>query len=150
MKSLLQNKKGSGQLTSLFNSIFVLILVGVLIGAGVLTLSQIKSASTEVVTGSVTNETNGFINSSGYTLAKVAVDSGFRGPVITSVINSTSGFVVASGNYTLSGNNLVNTTAVNYPTVKVSYTYTYDGSTSASNATASTITAIGGDVTFCN
>ncbi len=70
----------------------------------------------------VVNETGGYINTTGYTLAQSGAKN-FAGATIVQVINATSGAVITAGNYTLTNNVLYNATAVNYPTVKVTYSY---------------------------
>jgi hypothetical protein len=89
----------------------------------------------------VVNET-GFINSTTYTLATV---DGKRNYVatLTQIVNTTDGKVITAGNYTFNNNVISNATAVNWNTVKITYTYSYSADTTASNLTRDLNTELG-------
>ena len=111
-------------------SVFVMVLViSILAGLTFLFVAQLKSQAKDtapLTAVTVVNETNGFINGSGYTLVK-STEFGFQSPVIISIYNgSAAANVVYSGNYTLTGNVIYNTTAVNFlKPVNVTYSYNY-------------------------
>lgn len=140
MKSIIQNKKG--QVGDLFENVKILVLIAVLLGAGLLVLSQFTSSQFLTTATTKVNET-GFVNSTGYTLADSATKRNFASPAIVTIINATDSTVVGAGNYTLTGNVVTNATAVNYPTVKITYTYNFDNDTAVTTATESAQTAIG-------
>ena len=116
------NKRG--QLGNLQAIIAVLIIVGVLIGIGLIVLDDFLSRS-NTATASVTNETGGFINETGYQLGAFTV-SGFNSPAIVTIRNSTGGDdnLLTTGNFTLSSSAvLTNASVTTWPSVNVSYTY---------------------------
>jgi len=76
-------------------------------------------------TGTVTNETGAYINSTGYTLDQASI-SGFTSPVITALYNSTDNTTILTGNVSVTDAGLMtNATVTNWDDVSVSYTYTY-------------------------
>lgn len=116
--------KSKAQLGGLSSIILIVLISGVLIGAGFYIFSEIQSVDQMAdLAVTATNETTGYINSSGYTLTG-ASQPGFNSPVISAVRNGTSGTVITSGNYTLSSAGvLTNATAVVWPTVHIDYSY---------------------------
>jgi len=107
--------------------VFVLILViSVLAGMTFLFTSQLKTQSKIKLadTAHATNEA-GFINSSGYTLLNASLED--FSPTITSITNTTSGEVIPTGNYTLTGSTITNATATNFLSASINVTYRYTG-----------------------
>jgi len=104
-----------------------LIIIGLLIGVGFLVVEQFRDDdSLKDTSATVTNETNVYINETGYTLTGASAVA-FNGVLITSAYNE-SGTVILSGNYTVSsGGVLTNATTTVWDThgVNISYTYLY-------------------------
>jgi hypothetical protein len=107
-----------------------------------------NAIDTDNTIATAVNETGGFLNTTGYTLAKSSTAKNYASPAIVQIINATSGVVINSGNYTLVGSTLYNASAVNYPTVKVTYTYTYSAESSASNVTLDMNTELGNNTSI--
>ncbi len=108
-------------------SVFVMVLViAILSGLTFLFVSQLKTqamSSSDKSTFTVTNETGGFLNNSGFYLSRYNEPS-FSSPTITNVINASNGLILASGNYSVSSTGLVrNASAVTFSTINISYTY---------------------------
>lgn len=101
--------------------ILTLVILGVL---AMVILVQLNSTSlVNPDTNIVTNETDGFVNSTSYTLnyANVGTAGSFA---ITGLINGTSGLTIPLGNATVSSAGVVtNATEVNWNNVSISYTY---------------------------
>ena len=122
--------------------VVILVVISALIIATITSNSIFNDLTTS---GTINNETGGFINSSGYTLAQ-ATASGFTSPSITSVINATSGTIVAAGNYTISGVGvLTNASSELWTDVNVSYTYTYSTDTNLAGVNVTSISESFGD-----
>lgn len=132
---------GLSILLSVVAMVFVigfLVMILVLIGVNLSTNADTPTAVT------VSNEANGFINSSGYTVSNAGANS-FRTFVVTSARNATA--VIGAGNYTYTQAGLItNLTTSTVPGVWTgvffNYTYVYDGNNSATDAIASTTTSI--------
>lgn len=143
MKTILENKKGNtGELS---HSVFMLIGVVALIGAGLLALSQMSTVTYGSGSSSVVNETGGFVNSTGYTLAQASLHRSFAyTPSSAIIINATDGSPLSVGNFTITSAGVVkNATVLNWDTVKITYSYTFSTDEPATNATTSGMTAIG-------
>ena len=122
-------------------SVFVMVLVvSILAGLTFLFVAQLK---TEVIdttltgAGSAINETEVYINSTGYTVDEsTALEA--RGFVITAIWNSSGDSyneTIAITNATISSTGVVtNATEVTYENVSISYTYTYIDEPTAYNA----------------
>lgn len=118
----MQKKGEAGQLQAI---VMVVVAAGLLIGAGLLVITEVRS-SLPLVSNTVINE-SGFINSSGYTVTKAGV-AGFASPTIVRAINGTSGVLIPSGNYTISSTGVIrNATASVFPTANITYSYNYGG-----------------------
>jgi hypothetical protein len=101
------------------------------------------SIDTDNVNGTIRNETKTTVNQAGDNLAVV----NYKNVVCTAttVTNATDGFVISSGNYTLTSCNLkaVNGAAnFNNTNWNISYTYLYSAATTASNVTGDLNTEI--------
>ena len=102
--------------------VVVMVVIAALI-VGTLTSNSVFNDIT--ASGSVTNETGAYINSTGYTLGQASV-SGFTSPAITAAFNATDNSSIGTGNITVSGAGVVtNATATEWNDVIISYTYTY-------------------------
>jgi flagellar biosynthesis protein FliP len=103
------------------------LIIGIYINSTIGT--QLEATNYQVT---IVNE-SGYINSSGYLLSKYNARD-FANPTIVLVINATSNATITSANYTIVNNRLVNSTSKLWNTVKITYTYTFTNSTSASEA----------------
>jgi len=123
-------------LGGLYGGILVIASIGMLIAILLFILYNVSEGiRTPNVVETIANESDAWINSSGYTLVG-ATSNDFAGPVITYMINSSDTAVIADTQYSLSSAGVVtNATATVYPAVNVSYYYTYSRDTTASNAT---------------
>ena len=93
-------------------------------------------------TGSVVNETGGYLNGTSFTLDE-ASKTGFGSPVISNMVNVTGDFVIEPGNYTVSSAGVVTNISdvSSYAAVKVSYTYTWKETEAASDRLLSNYTS---------
>lgn len=135
------NKKGqvsAGMVTGLVMGIAGLV-IGVIV-AFVIVSTLVDSDMLPSVTNTVTNESDAFVNTTGYTLAGAASTDDPRGYVMTAVwVNATDAttYLVPPANYTVSAAGiLTNVTVIppgaNYGAANVSYTYITDGTEEAS------------------
>lgn len=111
-------------LNQAFGAVLTLVLVAVLVVVGIYLFSNLSDSFVDVATVAITNETGGFINSTGYTLTNSTVCN-FEDAAITQVLNATDGVLITSGNYTLTGSVLANATETTWTNVLVSYTYNW-------------------------
>ncbi len=120
-----KNKKGLG-IGDIYPAVLTIALVGILLAIVLFTLEQIgESVPTDSVT--TTNETDAYINVTGYTLTNASA-CGFETPVITEAWNTSNGTLIPSTFYTLSSAGvLTNATVTNWGTVNFSYTYSWGG-----------------------
>jgi hypothetical protein len=132
-KELLKDKKGVFGLTSVQQ--FFAIILGIALLAyviivimGTLSISTILPVSS--ISKAVANESGGYLNLSGYTLAhNPTTDKGFSTPVITAVINASDGTLVPSTNYTVTAEGVIKATDWLWNTVNISYTYKINSAT---------------------
>jgi len=90
--------------------------------------------------GSVVNQTDAWINETGWTLDySTLTDFAYTNLVI---LNSTDNSTIGSGNYTVTDNVLYNATAQNYDLIRVSYDYTYETSDTLSGVNINALSAI--------
>ena len=138
----IQSKKGI-QLGQAFGAVLTLVIVAILV---IVSIYLFTSLTTSMVvpgtTGAAVNESLARPTTAGITLA---TGSGLRNGAcgtITAVYNTTNGGAISSGNYTQVGCLVTNKTsdALLGATWKYNYPYTYDASTSASNASDTMIT----------
>ncbi len=134
--------KKKAQLGNLQGIIVVVILVGILLGAGFFILDEFLSQTNTANSVTVSNET-GYVNSTGYLLLGNTAP-GFNSPVITLVRNESN--IIASGNYTVSAAGIVTnaTEIVGFMTPEAQYniTYTYSRGGNGYIAINKTIQAI--------
>lgn len=91
-------------------------------------------------TGTVTNATGGYINETGYTLSFASeTDIAYTNLVI---LNATDNSTILAGNYTLSaGGILTNATATEYPSILITYDYSYETSATLSGVNINALSA---------
>ena len=123
--------KKKGQLGNLQGIIFVLIMVGILLGAGFFIFDAFQdqvdnTANTATFENSSATVGNVFINDTPYTVANEGATC-FNSLVVTQAINRSgvAPSVIQSGNYTVDAGlgTITGGIDVNYTNVSVSYTY---------------------------
>ncbi len=134
MRKLKEDKKGILGLETVRVVIVTLLILAVITIASFLALTSLQTPidTIDAQSATITNESGGFINITGYTLTD-ATKFGFKSPVITLVVNTTAndGTVVLSGNYTVDADGIVtNASVTNYASVNISYTYSFLGDAS--------------------
>ena len=143
-QNLIQTKKGIA-LNQAFGAVLTLVLVGVLVIIAIFMFVTL-GATFNTISVTVNNETDAYINLTGYTLDGTS-DCNFNTPVITALWNATSPILlIDSGNYTVSAAGvLTNLTESDFSTgsfaMNVSYTYLQGGE--ACEATDELITQFG-------
>ncbi len=124
--SIVKNKKGQGGglITSLVFGVASLVIGVIIAFVIVSTLTDADLLTPDSIT--VTNETGGFINITGYTLTG-ASDIGATGFSITEIRNVSNQVVILAGNFTLSSIGvLTNATDTNFASVDIDYGYSRD------------------------
>ena len=108
---------------------FFVIILGIALLAYVIVIIMGTLSAADIIpsaTGTAT-ENNKQIEQAGYELGQAGL-SEFVG-TITTIVNSTDGIVIQSGNYTLTGNSLFNATVTEWADVNITYSYTYNSGT---------------------
>jgi len=142
---MLNLKSKKGQSTALISGLIFgiasLIIVVMISFVIVSTLTDTDLLSEGRVTTTVTNESCS-INSTGDTLDYYSADNAVLSSFsILSVMNTTSGATVGSGNYTLTSGVITNATAVNYNDANVTYSYdTYTNTEISSDSMSANFT----------
>ena len=125
-----------------------MVIVGLTLVIGIYIAATMQSTFvvSTATTATVTNQTGGYINATGYVLPASLTARDFSNPHIVAILNASDNTIILAGNYTLTGNTLYNATATNWESVKVTYnySYTYDATTSSSNASGDLVTALSG------
>ena len=103
------------------------ILLAVLFGMQIMVFIFGSFSSADIledVAQNVINESGGYINATGYTLAGALQSDFSGGAVVTTAHNVTDGTVILPGNYTVNSNTgvVTNATVTNYPDVNFTYT----------------------------
>lgn len=129
-----QNKKGI-MLNTAFPAVLAVVLIAIAVIIGIFVFQNLQGNFTGVAATTI-NET-GSLTGAGYTLANSS-DCNYANPTILQVINSSSGLLIDSGNWTLTGSTLVNATDLNIGGIKITYSYTWGGQ--PCDATASMLT----------
>ncbi len=124
-------KKGI-PLNQAFGAVLMLVLIGVLVIIAIFLFVTLGDSFTDV-SASVTNETEAWINQSGYTLA-AAGSINFNSPSISALWNATDNgtgsynYSIALTNVTVSDAGvMLNASDLNYENVSVSYSYLWGG-----------------------
>lgn len=117
----------------IFIAIFlVVMLLALVIVINSMGVAYIGVNGNPLTTVTVTNETDAYLNQTGYNLSAYSLGLfGYSNPTITEVWNNSNSKLLLSGNYTLTGSTLYNATATTFSKVNVSYTYQYYTNTSA-------------------
>ena len=117
--------KKSIQLSQAFGAVLTLILVAVLVIVAIVIFVTLSTSFAGSATATVTNEQDGFVNATGYTIDGASACQ-FESPAITGIWNTSDGSVIATANFTLSSAGvLTNATVNNFAPVNLSYTYTW-------------------------
>ena len=122
----MKRKKGI-QLNQAFGAVLTLVLLGVLIIISIFLFDSLGATlvSSSVIT--ITNESNAYINSTGYTLADASVCN-FASPGISGAFNASSNAPILLANITLSSDGIItNATNTVFTNVLISYTYNWGG-----------------------
>jgi len=120
--------------------IISVVIVGVALVIGIYITDSIGDTVKATNTaGTVANET-GWLNETGYTLGQASLEDFVAGTLV--VLNATDNTTILSGNYTLTSNVLTNATETTWPSVRISYPYTYTASTNASDAADDVVDAL--------
>ena len=137
------NKKGN--VSELSPVILSLILIGIILGVGLLVMTQLQSGSYQWASTTLTNQA--YTPSNAGTHLTGWGDRDVYCTVIQAYNHSTTGVKIGPGNYTFSPPcNLINTTSEFSGLAegwKLNYTYTYTVDTTASNAVGYAETAAG-------
>jgi len=126
--SCFEMKDKKGQISSLVGIIGTLLVVALLIGSGLVIMGKFSEQDALFVSETVTNETEAWINETGYTLSAEA-GSQTNNFVITSVKSASGGsynLTLLSGNYTVNARTGLVTNASTATFTNVSISYTYD------------------------
>jgi len=126
------NKKG-GMIIGMIIGIAFLVMSIIIAFIVISNVADVNKDLESVTAGTpVINETGGYLNSSGYTLAQTW-KTGFASPVITAMTNNTDDTEIELANASVSSAGLVtNATATEYLDVLISYTYNYQETSTAS------------------
>ena len=118
-------KKKSIQLSQAFGAVLTLVLVAVLIIVAIVIFVQLGTSFAGTSSVTVTNETGGWINETGYTIDGASACQ-FGSPVLTDLWNATDDTEVLLANATVSSVGIVtNITDTTYADALISYTYTW-------------------------
>ncbi len=147
-KMRFKNKNnGVAGLTILLSLVTMLFVIGLLVMIFSLMGGELRSATFDDTTVTVTNETNIFVNTTGDTLSGAsALNAGSF--VITAVWDEDSGaynVTVPTANVSVSSAGVVtNGTATTYDDVSLSYTYHYDAENTATEVMNDTTAGVSG------
>ena len=122
------------------DSIAVAMLVVVFVVIAALIVSTITSNSvfTDIAgSGSVANETDGFINETGYALGQSSLSDFTLVSIV--VLDADDNSTIGAGNYTVTYGVITNATAQDYVSILISYDYTYSTGTSLAGLNVSEI-----------
>ena len=140
MRTNYKTDKGMAGLTILLSLVTFLFVIGLLVMIfSMMGGAMVDSAYTSTTT-SVVNESGGYVNATGYTLADYGALNGVYS--IDAVHNATDGDLLDANRYLLTDGVLTNATEVNWATTNVSYSYTYDASNGATEVMGDTTTGI--------
>jgi hypothetical protein len=137
----MKNKKGQygiDTVTQIAVALFILLLVIVAVIIGGFALLT-KNVFPDTLNPATATDSNKWFNGTGWTLAQSTL-SGFTTPTITSAINASSGLTIPASNYTLVGNIVYNTSAVNWNNATFTYYYKSLGASSGYNQATGMVT----------
>lgn len=122
---LIQDRKGMS-LGDLYPVILTIALVAILL-AVVLFVMQEWTITTATDVGTVTNETDAWLNATPYTVDDVG-ECGFNTFAVTGIWNQNNGTAIPAASYTVgAAGTLVNATTATWNSVNLSYTYKSGG-----------------------
>lgn len=126
--------KGVGEVGQ---SIMVIVLFALVIGS-ILSISLFQNID---ASGTVTNETGGYINTTGYTLLySTETDIAYTN---VAIINVSDNVTILAGNYTVSAAGVVtNATAATYDDVLITYDYAYESTATLAGINVNALSAI--------
>ena len=130
----MENKK-SIPLSQAFGAVLTLVLVAVLVIVAIVIFVQLASSFTGTSSVTVTNESNAWLNQTGYTV-NAAGNCSFDNFVVTGMWNLTGAGLIAPANYTVDSDagTITNASTTVYPSISVNLSYTYDWGSSACDA----------------
>ena len=119
-------KSTKGQISSLQGIIVTLIVVAIIIAVGLFIVQEFfEQDSFSDTSGSVTNETGGWLNQTAYTVGQAGVP-GFNSFELTGLWNTSSDTVIPLANATTNADETVTTNAdLLYNSSDVQFSYTY-------------------------
>jgi len=126
----MKSDKGVAGLTILLSIVTMLFIIGLLVMIFALMGGELIDATYTSTTGTVTNETGAWLNSTTYTVDESTTQD-FSGLTITSAINTSDNSSIGVGNFSVSGAGFTNATATTWDSVWVSYSYTYNAENTA-------------------
>ena len=133
------NKKG--ELRQIQPVILSLVIVGIILGIGLLVLSEFQSGLS-TASATVNNETLTTVTEAGETVT-TAGTCGFNSFAVTTATNATGGEIIASGNYTIdSDKGIVYSTGGTYNNSDWNVTYNYNYGQEGCEGVNATINAI--------
>jgi len=141
MKTKLKTDSGVAGLTILLSVVAMLFVIGLLVMIFSLMGGELRDATFDATTVTVSNETGAWLNETTYTVDNSGAN-GFRSLTITSAINTTDNSSIATGNFTVSGAGFTNASATNWESIWVSYTYVYDAENDATRSMNDTVTGL--------
>lgn len=130
----MKQKRGQANIALTAGLIFGIatLIVGIIIAFVVVsTLTDANLLTSDRDTYTVTNESGGYINATGYTLDEYDANTRLDF-TITAAYNASDGELIAAGNYTLSNGVVTNATVTVYSTANFSYSYIERGETERS------------------
>lgn len=140
--------KGVAGLTIVLSVVAMIFIIGFLVMVFAIMGGSLANSITTESPVTVTEEMDGWINSTGYTVSD-ANAPGFTSFVITSAINGTSGSLIQPANYTYTSAGVVtNATAFVWLNVSYNYTYSYDANNTGTDVITDTTTALAGVTTW--
>lgn len=112
--------KGVAGLTILLSVIVLLFVIGLLVMIFSIMGAELIASTDTSVTGNVVNETGGFINATGYTLAEYSAGRTISNVV---VIDTDDNSTVSSNLYTVTNGVITNATETGLTQITISYTW---------------------------
>ena len=140
----MKSERGVAGLNILLSVVVLIFIVGLVVMIFSLMGGELRQASLDDVTSiTVTNETGGWLNSTGYTVDGSTAEN-FASLVVTAMWNYTSGLSIATANATVTTDTITNATAESWDDVSLSYTYTYSADNTATRTMTDTTSALAG------
>lgn len=140
----LKKDRGVAGLTILLSAVAMVFIIGFLVMVFAIIGSNLQD-NTYTATSVTTTQEAGWINLTTYTVDNADARN-FRTFAVVTAVNTTSGTLINSANYTITQVGVVNISATgfSYPSVTFNYTYVYDANNTATESIADTTNAIAG------